>query len=47
MVVEEEVQKIMVHQVEVEGTLGEVAVSIHTKPEVEGVLIAVVRVVLV
>ena len=40
-------QKIMVHPVEVEGTLGEVAVSTQRKPKREEVRTVMVRVVLV
>ena len=40
-------QKIMEHQVEVEGNPGEAAVPTKAKPEGEGVRIVVVRVVLV
>ena len=45
LVVEVEDQRIMVHQEEVEGTLGEAAVPTPTRLEGEGVSFAVVRVV--
>jgi len=47
LVVVEGVQKITVHPVEGEGTLGEAVVSPAIRPEVEGVRIVVARVVLV
>ena len=40
-------QRIMEHQVAVEGTLAEAVVPMRTKPEGEGARIVVVRVVLV
>ena len=46
-VVGEEVQKTMVHQVEEEGTMGEEAAIMNSKPEGEGVHSAEVRIVLV
>ena len=47
LVVGEAGQRIMEHQVAVEGTLGEAAVPMKAKPEGEGVHIVLVRVVLV